>query len=548
MTDATELRIKSGYQPARIPAPLPFHRSHAVIRGYGGAMSGGKSRALCEEAFDWMLKYPGILLPIFRQVHIDMKNSTRKTFVEQVLPAELRGRPDLVQIRQSGGMDFVKFLWNGSECHFIGLDNPGKVFSTEFGGAMFDEAHEIAEEDVLIVNTRLRQRCPDCVREALVDCVHMPHRVVLTFNPSFPGHWLHSWFLVGGSATEYGRYKTELYATDSDDYSVSLGDAEFFKSLATDNPFVSQTYVSRNLGGLSPRQRRRLLDGFWEHGSGSFFDGDALADQQEAAASYRPLLIGEPAGDPTGRDKDRPPTLDKVRHGRLEVYKAPVRNATTPDGEEIKAHRYVVAVDPSSGASSDYSAVQVIDVEELEQVAEWQGKIDPDRLAEVSFLLACVYNGATLVPETTGGWGHALVQRFRRLMGEWKGPKHWRPQPYTRRALDRLSQQWTDVLGWDTNTKTRARMLDVLEQSLRDGSLQVHGQRTLAEMFAFSQPQLASGEWGKAQAQKGAHDDLVIALAIGVEVATSLPRKITQPPRNLWVAAAAEPGFSATGY
>ncbi len=548
MTDATELRIKSGYQPARIPAQLPFHRSNAVIRGYGGAMSGGKSRALCEEAFDWMLKYPGILLPIFRQVHIDMKNSTRKTFVEQVLPAELRGRPDLVQIRQSGGMDFVKFLWNGSEVHFIGLDNPGKVFSTEFGGAMFDEAHEIAEEDVQIVNTRLRQRCSDCVREALVDCTHMPHRMVLTFNPSFPGHWLHSWFLVGGSATEYGRYKTELFATDSDDYSVSLGDAEFFKSLATDNPFVSQTYVNRNLGGLSPRQRRRLLDGFWEHGSGSFFDGDALADQQEAAASFKPLLVGEPAGDPTGADKENPPTMDKVRHGRLEVYRAPVRTLTRPDGEEQKAHRYVVAVDASSGVSADYSAVQVIDVEELEQVAEWQGKVDPDQLALVSFLLACVYNGATLAVETTGGWGFAAVQRHRKMMGEWKGPKQWRPQPYTRTIRDRLSDSWTDVLGWDTNTKTRAQMLDVTEQSLRDGSLTIHGQRTLAECFAFAQVQGPSGGWGKPEAQKGSHDDLVVALAIGVAVAVRLPKKLTAPARNLWNSENMPDPSSVTGW
>lgn len=540
----TELRIPNKFTP--LPAQNAFRRSTATVRGFGGAMGGGKSRTICEEAFDLALDCPGILIPIFRQVHVHITGTTRKTFFEQVLPAELRGRRDLVQIRQSGGQDFVKLLWNGSEIHFAGLDSDAKVFSAEYGAAFFDEAHEIGEADVLTVNTRLRQRCPDCILDSVVDCEHYPHTMALAFNPSFPGHWLHSWFLVGGSMTEWGRYKTDLVATEATD---PIGSAEFFKSLAADNPFLPSKYVGRNLAGLSERMRRRLLDGFWEHGAGSFFDGDALADTQEKAAEGKPVLIGEPAGDLTGSDKKNPPTLRAVRHGRLEVYKAPVRDTTTPGGEEIKAHRYVVAVDASSGVSSDYSAVQVIDVEELEQVAEWQGKVDPDKLAETAFLLACVYNGATLAPEITGGWGFAVVKRCQAMMGAWKGPTNWRPQLYTRPVVDRISQKWTDLLGWDTNTKSRAQMLDVLEQSLRDGGLTIHGQRTLAEMFAFATPQLQTGAWGKPQAQKGAHDDLVIALAIGVAVAVKLPRKQSAPPRNLWATDfSGDPGLSVTGY
>ena len=60
--------------------------------------------------------------------------------------------------------------------------------------------------------------------------------------------------------------------------------------------------------------------------------------------------------------------------GRMEVFMPPVRWHVEDDGTEVKSHRYVVAVDASSGVSSDYSAVQVIDVEEFEQVAEWQGE------------------------------------------------------------------------------------------------------------------------------------------------------------------------------
>src|SRR5579872_7471503 len=116
-----ELRLANTYDTERIPSQGAFRRSKARIRGYGGAMGGGKSFALCQEAFDWMLEYPGILLPVFRQKHTAIGNTTRKTFLEQVLPAELRTRKDLVRIVDSQGKDFVEFLWNGSQVHFVGL-------------------------------------------------------------------------------------------------------------------------------------------------------------------------------------------------------------------------------------------------------------------------------------------------------------------------------------------------------------------------------------------------------------------------------------------
>ena len=55
----------------------------------------------------------------------------------------MRGREDLVRIVNSGGNDYVELKWLGSQVHFVGLDNPGRWFSTEIGAVGFDEAHEI---------------------------------------------------------------------------------------------------------------------------------------------------------------------------------------------------------------------------------------------------------------------------------------------------------------------------------------------------------------------------------------------------------------------
>lgn len=537
------LRIPHGYDTDRIPSQGAFRRSRARIRGYGGAMGGGKSFALCQEAWDYLLDYPGIMLPIFRQTHTSITNTTRKTFFEQVLPPELRGRKDLVRVKQSQGEDFCELVWNGSQVHFVGLDDPGRWFSAEVGAAFFDEAHQIQEKDVLTINSRLRQRCTPCVRAGISDCRHMPHTMALTFNPSYPGHWLQQWFILGSERTEWGFRKQALVATEAD---YPIGDAEFFIARAADNPFLPPGYIEQSLGGLSTMQRRRYLDGLWEHVDGSgFFDADALAALTQAALETQPILIGEPAGDLTGVDDKNKPALVNRRTGRLEVWKAPVRTHIDDAGDEVKAHRYVLGIDSSSGASSDYSGIQVVSVEDFEQVAEWQGKVDPDKLAEVAFLIGCVYNGALLAPEITGGWGFAVAKRLQALIGRYRGHPSTKPRIYTRPIRDRLSQRWTDMVGWDTQTKSRSEMLLTLEEALRDGSLDVHGQRTLAELaaFAFGDPSKTSGEYGVPRARQGAHDDLVIPLAIAATIAARLPRQLRRPTYKPY-----EPENAATGY
>lgn len=534
-----DLRIKCSYDPDRIPAQAAFRRSTADIIGYGGAMSGGKTRSICELALDWMLNHPSIEFPIVRQTHTSITDTTRKIFMEQVLPSELKGRKDLVRIVDSQGKDFVEFLWNGSKVNFIGLDNPGKLYSGEYGGAMFDEAHQISEHDVLEVNHRLRQRCPDCIENGVIQtethpgCTHMPLKMIFAFNPASPNHWLNKWFRLGATPTEWGFTRDFIRPTDADEDS-SIGTMDFYQALATDNPFVSKKYIENKLGGMSAPMKRRYLLGMWEHIDGSgFFDADGLTRLHEHSIEHPVLLKGEPAGDVTGASDERPKLVEKG-NGRLEVYAAPVRLHTEPDGTEVKAHRYVVAVDSSSGASADYSAVQVVDVDEMEQVAEWQGKVDTDQLADIAFLIACVYNGALIAVEVTGGWGTNAALRVLKLIGGWKGPDHARPKTYTRRRLGRLSEKFTDLVGFDTQTATRALALGALEETVREGALLIHGQRTLAEMSAFSFPERAGGliDYRKPQARSGDHDDLVMALAIGVYIAVKQPSQSRQLPRR----------------
>lgn len=97
------------------------------------------------------------------------------------------------------------------------------------------------------------------------------------------------------------------------------------------------------------------------------------------------------------------------------------------------------------------------------------------------------------------------------------------------RALNRLGKykiytQYTGVgttdanetdsrLGHDTNSATRPVMLAGLKDAIDNKLIVIYDKLTVAEMFSFIVKQLPnSGAW-KAQAENGAHDDLIMSLA-----------------------------------
>jgi len=66
--------------------------------------------------------------------------------------------------------------------------------------------------------------------------------------------------------------------------------------------------------------------------------------------------------------------------------------------------------------------------------------------------------------------------------------------------------------GWDTNTATRPKMLSDLKEMVNKRLAQIYDEPTINELYKFVVVKTSSS-W-KAQAEKGAHDDLVMALAI----------------------------------
>jgi len=66
-------------------------------------------------------------------------------------------------------------------------------------------------------------------------------------------------------------------------------------------------------------------------------------------------------------------------------------------------------------------------------------------------------------------------------------------------------------IGYDTNTATRPKMLTDLKDAIDNKLLGVYDKITITELYSFVLVQTTSTI--KAQAEKGAHDDLVMSLA-----------------------------------
>lgn len=66
-------------------------------------------------------------------------------------------------------------------------------------------------------------------------------------------------------------------------------------------------------------------------------------------------------------------------------------------------------------------------------------------------------------------------------------------------------------LGWDTNTATRPKMLQDWKEAIDKRLPRIYDKQTITEHYSFIVSQTSSS-W-KAQAEKGAHDDLVISHA-----------------------------------
>ena len=172
---------------------------------------------------------------------------------------------------------------------------------------------------------------------------------------------------------------------------------------------------------------------------------------------------------------------------------------------------YIIGADVGRGDGADYSTVQVIDADSLEQVAEYQGKIVPDVFAELLYKVGIEYNNAFMAVECNSfGLATTLI-----LKNTLKYPKD---RMYISKSAVKLYNRThnyvvdkdTDVPGFQTTVKTRPLLLNSIVTNMREMHIKINSLRLLTEFETF----VYKGD--KAEHEPGFNDDLIFALAIAL--------------------------------
>jgi hypothetical protein len=179
--------------------------------------------------------------------------------------------------------------------------------------------------------------------------------------------------------------------------------------------------------------------------------------------------------------------------------------------QPLRGEHYVLAIDPASGepGATDYGCMQVFRVlnrkEGLvgEQVAEWHGKIEAEKLGYMSTILGYYYNEALLAPEVFG-FGHAVLGAINR-------------ENYAnvlrRTIMDAITLQRTKRLGWVTNASTKPQMLTFGRFCVNGRMVVLKSEALVDEMIIFVRDEGGSG----ASAYGRGKDDRVMALLVALQ-------------------------------
>lgn len=189
--------------------------------------------------------------------------------------------------------------------------------------------------------------------------------------------------------------------------------------------------------------------------------------------------------------------------------------------DPIPGHRYICGVDPSSGSAEDNTAIEIIDIDALdeeglpyfEQVLEYYGKMTGDEIGEIVYEYATSYNNALLVVEDIGGWGQATILT---LLAK-KYPNIYYDDPAIKTPT--IEKKYKDynidinskLPGFHTNS-VRTQMIGNLVTNLKNNALRIHSSRVITEMNTWV--------WknGRADHMKGAHDDALMCLSMSMFV------------------------------
>lgn len=348
--------------------------------------------------------------------------------------------------------DMAITFQNGSEIIFAGLDDVEKLKSIyNITGVWIEEASELLESDFDQLDIRLRGQTKEY------------QQIILTFNPISINHWIKKRFF--DRACERARIHESTYL---DNRFLDEAAKRTLLSFRETNEYYYQVYCL----------------GMWGVTGKTVFDAASLT--RRLCELKNPTRTGLFEYGDDGR------TLSDIRfsddaHGPVKLYRLP--EAGVP---------YVIGCD-TAGEGSDSFVCQVLDNRTGEQAAVLRGKFDEDVFARQTYCLGMYYNTALIGVETN--FSTYPVMELQRLNY---------PKQYVRETVDDYTHAPRRSFGFQTNTKTRPLILSELIKAAREDPTLLNDETTIHEMLTF----VRNPDTLRPEAESGAHDDCVLALAI----------------------------------
>ena len=359
----------------------------------------------------------------------------------------------------------ISFSHNGSEILFSGLDDVEKLKSIyNITGIWIEEASELLEGDLNQLDIRLRG-----------ETEHYK-QIILSFNPISITHWL----------------KTRFFDRCPEN-------ATIHESTYKDNRFLDDEAkkVLEDFRNTDEYYYDVYCLGHWGVTGKTVFDARKV--QRRLSEIALPIRRGRYRFDYDGL-KISNVRFEEREDGECLVYRDPEAG-----------HPYIIGCD-TAGEGSDSCVMQVIDASDGVQVMSMASSdMDEDVFAHQIYAAGTAYMTALIAVESN--FSTYPIRELERLNY---------PKQYVRETFDNLKHEVRLSFGFRTDTKTRPVIISNLVQLVRENVETINDRRTLEEMLTF----VRNEDTYKPEAEEGAHDDAVMALAIAHFVRGSGQQKV----------------------
>ena len=172
---------------------------------------------------------------------------------------------------------------------------------------------------------------------------------------------------------------------------------------------------------------------------------------------------------------------------------------------------YMISADVARGDGKDYSAFHIFDVDSATQVGEYKGQIGTKEFGHLLVGIATEYNNALLVVENANiGWSTIQVIQEREYRNLYSSPKSQNTTAET--YLNNYESNNNLTPGFTMSSRTRPMVIGKFQEYISDQSVTIRSKRLLQEMRTFI------WKHGRAEAQPGYNDDLVMSFGMGLYV------------------------------